>query len=645
MKDYPYFPSVPQGYQTNMTWRLKVLEAARSDGVLQEQLREMCRQDLLFFISGFSYLYEPRPRRGPGGVQLPTIIPFIPWTHQIPAIKLIDEALGFEDIALEKSRGEGASWIAMTAAVHRWGFFDHTAIGLVSRNELAGDNPDDPDSLFYKVDMQLDNLPVWMFGKKDEDWVRSSVKHTLRHLHNSSTITSYAAVGDVGSGGRKTFFFIDELAKFRPAAAYEALDSTGPVTDSRLIVSTPKGSDGAYYDLMHADNKMVRIVLDWKDNQTRNRGMFRIQKAGHQMLCEPVDVARYGFPESEWVVSFLEHDLKRLADRGYAANDPNKWWSPWYVKQCLRPGATPRSMAQEYDRDYGGSTSKFFNIPVIDRLLTETVKQPLYVGDLQFDSTQLSRSRFLPNPGGNLRIWCPLIQDHYPATSTDYVVGADIASGKGGVQSSNSALSVVDRQTGHKVAEYASPNISPELLANYAIALCMWFRGKSQGGHLIWEDNGYGGQFRNRVFETQFRNYYYRVATEETTRKRSRKPGFSTNKKTKNELLGQYGYALSEGLYVNPSRIALQECKDYMILPGGRVEHQAGVASEDPSGAGENHGDRVIADALTNWVLYLSREGRREYSTITIKERNIPPTCLLALKASEEKKKQDKSYW
>jgi len=649
VRDYPFFPTVPLDYAENLRWRLRVREKAEHDKALQQQLIRMCRDDLLFFLAGFVWLYEPRPRKDAQGRPLPTVIPFIPWKHQIPAIKLIDEALGYEDIAAEKSRGEGMSWIAIMTVLHRWLFQDTAAFGLVSRNELTVDNPDDPDSLMWKLDWELSKLPPWMAGELGKDYTRNVSKHVLRNIRNGSTITGYAATGDVASGGRKTAFVLDELSKFPRGPDQEALDSTGPVTESRLIIATPKGADGAYYNLIHSDAAMVRITLDWKDNPSRNRGMFLMKKnrnlpKGIEIV--PVRREEFGEPDPKWVAEFLEKDLKRLSDRGFATTDELKWWSPWYVKQCLRPGSNPHSVAQEYDRDYGGSVARFFNAPMIDRLIVEGTKPPKYVGDLQFESTALSRAKFVPNTTGSLKIWCHLMQDQYPAKTTEYVIGADVALGQGGTMTSNSVLTVVDRMSGTKVAEFASPVTPPEALANYAIALACFFAGRSGQAFLIWEDNGAGSMFRNRVFETTFRNFYYRAVTDETSRRRSKKPGWTTQRKSKRELLGAYAYALGEGLFINPSRIALSECKEYMIMANGRIEHVAAENTDDPTGAGENHGDRVIADALANWVLYEAREGRREAPTpLEVRKDRVPPTSILAIRNEMRAKDQKKEKW
>jgi len=45
--------------------------------------------------------------------------------------------------------------------------------------------------------------------------------------------------------------------------------------------------------------------------------------------------------------------------------------------------------------------------------------------------------------------------------------------------------------------------------------------------------------------------------------------------------------------------MALAECLSYIYTQGGSVVHSGSLNKEDPSGANANHGDRVIADALS----------------------------------------------
>lgn len=661
-REYKYFPHVPQDFKENIEWRLKVRTRAASEKRFRTQLLQMCKEDVLFFFSGFVWLHEPRPRMGANGVPLPQIIPFLPWTHQTPIIKQIDEFLGFEDIAAEKSRGEGASWIAMMFCLHRWLFFDMTTVGIISRNELAVDNPEDMDSLMTKLDWELERLPPWMAGEKDADYKRNQSKHTLTNLRNKSVITGYSATGDVMSGGRKTFIIFDELSKFPRGPDQEAMDSTQHVTESRFIIATPKGQDGAYYELMQSDGQFVRLTLDWKDNPSRNRGLFRIHKKlplaeieelisdGHHIkavasILTPVDIDRFGPVPVDWGVEFIQEHFAKLSDRGYAVDDEHKMWSPWYVKQCLRPGANPQSIAQELDRDYGGSVARFFSAVMIDRLLIETAHKPRWIGDLQF-VTDTFDARFVQNPNGKMRLWCDLIGGRFPPRNEDYVVGVDTAMGQGGTKSSNSVISVASRTSGKKVAEFASTTTPPEQLADYAIAIAMWFIGPHGPALIIHEDMGPGIQLRNRILETSFRNLYYRSASDVFTKKKSKKVGWIANKNSKRELLGQYAYALAEGLFLNPCDVALKECKDYQVLPNGCIEHFASVSTEDPSSKGVNHGDRVIADALVNWVLYELREGRRDFmKPLEVRPDRVPPTSILGLRMSLQEQEQEDNLW
>lgn len=587
-----WYEKVPKDFHENLEYRKKLREWAGKDVGRQQTLLRVCEAEPLYFINAFCWLYEPRPRKGVNGKPLPMVMPFITWPHQDPAIMTIEDGLGFKDMGAEKSRGEGASWISLMIILRRFLFQAYSAFGLVSRNELAVDNPDDPDSLMWKLDWELTKLPKWMVPPTD----RNQTRHILKNKANGATIVGYSATGDVASGGRKTAFLMDELAKFPPGQDEAAMASTQHVTDSRLVISTPKGPENEYAKLMHKDSTMVKIILDWKDNPTKNRGLFRVVNG------DPVPIDSVNNPLPDEYVAGWPEMRRRLLLRGYTLDGTLR--SPWYDLQCMRPAASPKSIAQELDRDYGGSMSRFFNAANIDRLLIgdeATARLPRYVGDLAFDLENY-QPRWIANGNGHLRIWCPLDAADRPPGDCSYIVSGDVAMGTGGDNSSNSVLSVVVRETGVKVAEFASPNTSPESLANYAVALCRFFRGKDEEAFLIWEANGPGGQFRVRIVETGFRNFYVRTVLEEVSKSKTKKLGWWSSKKSKQELLGAYNYALMQGEFINPSAEALSECKQYQNGKGGAVTHVAADAAVDPSGAGENHGDRVIADALGHWA-------------------------------------------
>ncbi|GAG27935.1 unnamed protein product, partial [marine sediment metagenome] len=149
-----FYSQVPKDLIPNLEYRLAIRKAAQHDRDLQRACMTACREDVLYWLNTFFWLYEPRPRIV-DGITLPHKIPFITWLPQDRAILKILKHLGFDDIVVEKSRGEGASWIGVAIVLHYWIFRDMSAMGLVSRNEAAVDNPEDPDSLFWKIDWEL----------------------------------------------------------------------------------------------------------------------------------------------------------------------------------------------------------------------------------------------------------------------------------------------------------------------------------------------------------------------------------------------------------------------------------------------------------------------------------------------------------
>lgn len=608
----------PRSFRENVNYRMVIRRWAAKSKTNRDWLMKRCAEDFFFWLETFCWIFEPRPEAG-----RPQVIPFIPWDHQRPVMQLIVENLGYKDIGLEKARGEGASWMCLMIILWMWLFRDMNAFGLVSRNELAADNPDDPDSLGWKIDWQLIQFPLWMTGGKGVGWYRNISKHTWINKRNGSTITAYPATGDLASGGRKTAFFMDELSKFPRGPDEEAMAATEPVTNSRLLVSTPNGAEGAYYRCMIESSSMLKVILDWVKNPTRNKNMFRVDIHNRRLLSVDRKDQEMGV---QFTKNFFDLQAPVLSKRGFDLENKNKIWSPWYVDRCLRPRMTPRMIAREYDRDYGGSASRFFPGATIEMLI-ERARSPIVQGDLVLDFEKLEVLNFTKMKEGRVKLWEGLTAQNKPPVS-DYVVGCDIATGQGGTMSSNSTISVLNRRNGTKVMEYANPMIKPENLAELAVCLCKWFKNASGGdAYLIWEGNGPGGSFRNHIVrETNFRNFYYRHSLKTPNAKTSKEPGWWSGKEQKRDLLSKYRHALVEGHFDNPSEFALRETLCYIEDTGGKVVYASGLSDEvDPANEGENHGDRVIADALANFAMNELNGGQEPAKSETSSSTVGPP--------------------
>jgi hypothetical protein len=170
-------------------------------------------------------------------------------------------------------------------------------------------------------------------------------------------------------------------------------------------------------------------------------------------------------------------------------------------------------------------------------------------------------------------------------------VGVDISAGTG---ASNTTAAFGNIETGEKVAEYASPNIKPEAFSKLLIAMCKYFN----DAFMVPDGGGPGRITCDELIRLGYRNLYYRRNEEGLSKKVSDKPGVFLNPKEKAAVFGIYRRKLKDRTFIQRSSLANQECLQYIFTTGNKIEHSSALNSIDPSGAGESHGDRVVADVL-----------------------------------------------
>jgi hypothetical protein len=623
------YKEVPKDFIANLEWRVALRKKAAKDYKFRAAVRVACREDVLFFMNSMCWLYEPRPQRFADGSKKPNIIPFITWEHQDPAILRIKEFLGEKDIGVEKSRGEGASWIAVALGLHDWLFDPMSAIGFVSRSMDAADKTDDPDSLMWKVDHMLAHLPKWMRPR----FSRSKTNHTLINIDYGSSITAYAAVGDVASGGRKKWFLSDELAKFPRGPDEESMASTQYVTNSRLVISTPKGNTGAYYDLMHRDSTLVRIELDWKQNPTRNRGLYSFQN-NKPVAVDPINnplPENYNPPSQEILNLF-----SILRKNGFKLDGVLR--SPWYDQECARPGATPQNVAQELDRDYGGSMFRIFGHEVLGNA-EASARVPMSQGVMSYSPDKIE-PHFDSVDEGEIKLWTPLDFQGAPP-SRPYIIGCDVSNGLGGSFTSNSVACVLDLITMEQVAELSSNTIEPGDFADTCIALAKWFH----NAHLAWEANGPGSAFTKRVIDRGYSDIYKRrVLYKRSKSRRGNDLGWWTDTKNKEMMFSELGLKIRTGDLTIRSKSCAKELGDYVRI-NGKIEHVISSKGADDASRGESHGDRVIALGV---AVMASKERSRPSSiqkNVTETTKIIPGTMSERQRDWEESQEKEKEEW
>lgn len=593
----PHYHLVPKGLEENVRFRRRLLEEASEDKALQAQLRRMCAEDLLFYVNTFCCTFDPRSKT--------KVAPFVTYEafQDEAMLELVRCVETGRDAALPKSRDMGASWIGLTVFEWFWHFRDNVSFLLVSRNEDYVDKRGDPKALMWKIDFLHKHQPQWLLptGRHllDKDPGRKTLH--LSNADNGSTIDGESTTADSGRGDRRTAVFVDEHAAFEPKDSFRILNATRDTTNCRIFNSTPQGSNNGFYHVVHKTNALV-LRLHWSRHPEKARGLYTTdERTGAVKLLDDfrgyVEVREKG-----------EKEAKRFR---FPDNYPfqlnrqkPKLRSPWYDDQCSRC-ASPQEIAQELDIDFLGSAYTFFDTEFLDVLIKTYSRPALSTGFLEFEPGQLTPTRFREDPKGTLQLWLPLGREDRPASDRQFAFGIDVSAGTG---ASNSVVSVGDRATGEKIARFKTPTMLPSDFAKASIALAKFFN----NAFMCWDASGPTGQtFTKTVLDAGYGNIYFRRDEKKVGREITEAPGYFLNAQARAFLLEDYRAKLAEHQFVNRSAEGLEECKQFIRLPDGGVEHSASANALDPSNARSAHGDEVIADALCSLAIFEGREQKK----------------------------------
>lgn len=541
----------------------------------------MCARDPLFYINTFGWTFNTDTT--------PSIIPFITYPRQDTLILTIRDSFGRDSICVPKTRRVGASWCCIAAIQHDWQFsFDPVTHLMASRKEEYVDKGNDPKTLFWKFLFLIRHQPGWL---------QPNYERTKLHIYNcdnSSTVNGESTNEDIGRGGGFRSILADEFASVEKGHEIRAAVSLA----SKCVIynSTPKGQN-AFYDVAHND-AIVRIDIHWTDIPPFARG--------------------------------LQYD---------SAGKPT---SPWYRREC-EVLQHEQLINQELNIDFLASDYVWFDAEMIE-LRLQSCRMPMYRGELEYDPLTGRDVSFTTKANGRLIVWCELDLDGRPPHDRPYVIGGDVSAGTG---ASNSALSVGDKREMEQVAEFASPHISPHELAVYCVALANFFEWVKRDsdvpehipGFVIWEANGPGQIFRNSLRDLGFNNIYIRRQEKKLSPKSLMEPGWWSTRDTKQVLMGALRKAWTQELLKTNSVECLKEAKRYIFSPEGGVEHSGSLRTLDPSGAKDNHGDRVIAQGVM-W------HGLRNYSWSPPRRPEFPRGSFGHRRQLwEQKRLQNTTYW
>lgn len=599
-----FYHHIPKDPKANMRFRREIIKWGFESKRNAAELREMCKRDILFFLNVFCWLLEPRKKK---------TLPFITRWYQDDGYKEIIKCTGDPnvdmddqddqcDLAFEKSREVGATWMALYFALWCCLFFRDVHIGLTSKNEDSVDNSKDPDSLMSKLDFALKKLPAFL---------RTGLGRTKLSMHffeNESSIIGYPATTDAGRSGRKFFWIMDELHAIEAPKDSAMMASTQYVTDCRFAIATPngrRGQSGAYYDFVsNTETSVHKLTIRWQDDPAKWRGAYRTKGGELEIIDEEyfLDNPGYKFTTEEGVGAgryFVEG-----GDR-----------SVYYDKQTRRASATRQSVASELDLSFSGATWQLFSPEILNRCLEggmqfgefvpKTAMPVVQYGMLhvsQDDGTLMDgtpddpESPWTRNDTGYWSLWFEPDENGFPPPG-QYTIGADIAVGTGSSQSSNSAL-VVFNERGEQVAEYACNSILVHRFAKLAAGACYWFRDSEGTPAQLAPEIGGGSNanFMVVLAEIGF-SYIYRREVKDTIGKKKQQKFGIVNTDRGETILIEMQMAMDTGKCKIRSAKLLAECGHYIRGEGEQIIHALSKDTDDLSARGKSHGDRAIAGA------------------------------------------------
>jgi hypothetical protein len=265
-------------YPEQLNQRYKILKKCLTDIEYRKQVLAKCTDDSIFWCNNFAYTFDPR-------LEFYKVrdIPFVLYPEQEKLVRWTEQLLiKMDDGIVEKSRDTGVSYtILISIILYRWLFHEFNA-KIGSRKEELVDRPDDPDSLFWKIDYNLRKLPSWMIPPFKRNYMK------LTRDDNNNTITGESANESFARGGRNNLTLFDEHAFWPWSKA--SWESAGESTTTRLSVSTPPPSGRAsfFYKLGQSE-RLPRFTFHYTGDPRKSEEWVekqRLKKSGEEFERE-----------------------------------------------------------------------------------------------------------------------------------------------------------------------------------------------------------------------------------------------------------------------------------------------------------------------------------------------------------------------
>ena len=272
----------PPDFRAEFITRTNLLKACTTDSSLREALMLHYTHHPIDWIKDWAITYDPRVIE-----PMQRIMPFVLFKRQEEFIQFLFDCVTDKECGLiEKSRDIGATWAACSFSVWLWLFKPGTSIGWGSRKEMLVDRIGDPDSIFQKLRMIIDNLPAWMLP------VGFTLREHASFMKIVNPVTKATITGEggdsIGRGGRSMIYFKDESAHYERPELIEA--SLGDNTDVQIDISSVHGTNNVFYrrrmageewrsDTVPTKGKTRVFVFDWRDHPGKTQAWYGQRRA------------------------------------------------------------------------------------------------------------------------------------------------------------------------------------------------------------------------------------------------------------------------------------------------------------------------------------------------------------------------------
>lgn len=321
----------PPDYPAVYAWRTKMLQTLTTDDNVLKSAKAYYSTRPAEFIMDWMDTYDPRksPTNTDPRLRGDKWMPFVFFARQKDVIDFFESCSHDQESGLvEKCRDFGLTWLACAYSVWRWLFIKDDAIGWGSRKETLVDKPGDPDSIFEKLRLLIKRLPrCWL--PPDFKFGKHSTFMKIINPDNGSIISGEAG-DNIGRGGRRSIYMLDEAAHLEHPEKIEA--ALGDNTNVRIDISSVNGVGNVFHRRREngilwspdavAPRGYIRVfVADWRDHPLKTQEWYDKRKERYEregmahIFAQEVDrnyaaaVSNVVIPY-EWILSAVDAHIK-----------------------------------------------------------------------------------------------------------------------------------------------------------------------------------------------------------------------------------------------------------------------------------------------------------------------------------------------